>query len=600
MMTRSYAPILAAPILAALFLAPPALADSAAPFKPGANRPTPPLSPVTEEMLDDPADGAWLTHRGDRRGWGYSKLDQITRENVHRLRYVWSSAVDPQRPESNPLIHDGVMFLNQSGDVIQALDAATGERYWTYARALPEGLFRLSQVNRNIAIFGDKIFTGTADAHLVALDARTGEVVWDREIADHEGGHHYSGGPIIADGKVIAGISGCYLYAPGGCWVSAHDPDSGEEIWRVNTIEMPGDNPSDSWGGAPADRRFGGSVWVPPTYDAETGLLYVGVAVAIPWGRVQRAGQGDLLYTNSTLAVDVKTGEIRWYRQHLPNDNLDMDHAFERIVVTADVRPDPAAVRWINPDAAAGERDIIVGAFGKTGIVQAFDKASGEFLWARETVEQNVITELDLATGRQTQNPALANSRIGETVTMCPSFYGGKHWAAEAYNPTTGVLVVPLNNSCMNYTLKETKVNIGGYHFSADYSYAPVPGGSDQIGRLEAIDVSTGTTLWKHEQRAPFFNAALATAGGVVFTGGVDGVLKAFDDRSGEVLWRVKLNTGLESYPATYMVDGRQYLVVGTGGVVGFTQLTPEIERPHAGSIFVFALDDAGTGGPNR
>lgn len=560
----------------------------------GENRPAPETTAVTEEMLRAPAGADWLTHLGSREGWNYSTLRQIGRRNVSRLSYVWSFAVDARRSEVQPLVHGGVMYVNEGGDVIRALNAATGAVYWTYRHPNPEGLYHLAYVNRGVALYGDRVFVATSDAHLVALDARTGDVVWDREVADHASGFHYSGAPFIADGKLIAGMSGCYLTAPGGCWVSAHDPATGEEVWRVNTLQKSaaiGPVAEDTWGGVPDERRLGGSVWATPTYDADTNTIYAAPAVPIPWGRAQRPVQDKLLYTNATLAIDASSGEIRWFAQHSPNDNWDMDHMAERIVVDADVRPDPDHVRWINTSAGQGPRSIVVNALGKHAIVFAYDRLNGEFLWARETVHQNVVADVDLATGTQIADEDLILP-IGEAQLVCPHFTGGKQWPATSYNPRTGLIYLPLNNTCMNYSLNETMIRFGEHHRSATVTPAPVPEphATEMIGRLEAIDVSTGETRWRHDQRAPIFTSALTTASGLVFTGGVDGVFRALDARNGNELWSVQLNTSVQGFPTTFEVDGRQYLAVSTGGALNYNVLTPEIVQPQGATVYVFAL----------
>ena len=591
------ASLLSALLPAAVLLTPSAHADTAMTgARDGVNRSAPKTSPITEESLRKPAGENWLTHLGSREGWNYSTLDEVNRKNVKRLRYVWSISVNPRRSETQPLVNDGVMYLNEGADVIRALNAATGEVYWTYRHPNPDDLYHLAYVNRGVALYDDKVFIATSDAHLVALNARTGEVVWNREVADHELGFHYSGAPLIADGKVVAGMSGCYLTAPGGCWISAHDPETGEEAWRVKTLQQPeelGPVERDTWGDLPADQRFGGSVWVTPTYDPETNTIYAAPAVPVPWGRDQRPVQDRLLYTNSTLAIDAGNGEIRWFANHSPNENWDMDQMAERIVVDADVQPDPDHVRWINPSAENGERSIVINALGKNAIVFAYDRLDGEFLWARETVYQNVIEGVDLATGVQRANEDLIKP-VGENQVACPHFTGGKQWPATSYNPATGLMYLPLNNTCMNYRLDETTIRIGEHHRSATVSPAPVPGpdATDEIGRLEAIDVSTGETRWRHDQRAPIFTSALTTAGELVFAGGVDGMFRALDAKDGEELWSVKLDTSVQGFPTTFEVDGRQYIAVGSGGALNYEALTPEIVQPSGATLFVFALDN--------
>ncbi len=370
------------------------------------------LSPVTDEDLENPPDGEWLSHRRGYALLGYSPLGQINRDNVTELELVWAWAMNGRRTQVQPLVHDGVMFLNQSADIIQALDAASGDLLWSYDRELPDGLFRFAYANHNIAIYEDMIILATGDAHLVALDARTGQVRWDAEVADHFEGYGYSAGPIVADGRIIAPMSGCYMINEGGCWVSAHDPDDGSEIWRRITIAVPDEPGGKSWGGIPSTERYGGSVWMPPSYDPETRTLFVGTAVPIPWGRAQRAAGGDLLHTNSTLALDTVTGEIKWAQQHIPAGNFDMDTVFERHVVVAEARPDPAEVRWITDELPQQPLKMLFGMFGKSGIVRAMDAETGRLLWARETYYQNVVSDIDVTTGRADLNESLMAASV--------------------------------------------------------------------------------------------------------------------------------------------------------------------------------------------
>jgi len=570
-----------------------AVGDSVRVTASGVNRATPHLSPVTEAMLTDPPAGSWLTHRGNREAWGYSALEQIDRSNVQRLTVAWAWGIDPTRPQTQPLVHDGIMFVNGSRDVIEALDAATGEHIWTYRRDLPEDLYPLAFGNRNIALYSEAIIVATGDAHLVALAAETGAVLWDHEVADHTLGFQYTGGPIVADGKIIAPMSGCYNFAPGGCFVTAHDPETGAEIWRRYVNAREDEAGGDSWGDTPVAERYGGSVWMPPTYDAEAGILYVGTAVPVPWGRAQRPSEGDLLHTNSTLALDVDTGEILWNVQHMPNDNFDYDYPFERHVVDATVAPDPAAVRWINPELEAGLRKIVIGPWGKPAIIHAHDRLTGAFLWARETVYQDVILDIDTTTGRPTYNAALIHQTDTDTRRICPSYTGGRNWPSVSYSPQTNVLYMPLNNTCMDLDLKPVRFEVGRYHGSGRGVPAHAPG-SEYVGRLEAVDVTTGRTLFKHEQRAAIFGATLATAGGLVFYGDVAREFKALDDESGNVLWSIRLDSAIHGYPISYEVNGEQYIAISTGGAgLSFSTLTPEIAIPsHSATLWVFKLMD--------
>src|SRR3981081_2813166 len=294
--------------------------------------------PVTEAMLRNPAPGDWLNWRRTDNAWGFSPLNQINRQNVHQLQLAWSWAMDDTgAQEATPLVYDGVMYLPNPRGVIQALDAATGDLIWEYrpaqrpaAEAGGEGA---RGIQRNIAIYGDRIFGTTNDAHIVAVDARTGNLVWDTKVADSKLGYAYTSGPIVVRGKVIAGITGCTRYKEDVCFITGHDTATGKELWRTSTIARPGEPGGDTWGDLPLTFRAGGDAWIPGSYDAETNLVYWATAQAKTWARAAHGPDGDALYTNSTLALDPDTGEIKWHYQPLPGETQDMDEVFERILI---------------------------------------------------------------------------------------------------------------------------------------------------------------------------------------------------------------------------------------------------------------------------
>ena len=402
-------------------------------------------APVTEAMLLSPPDGEWLMWRRTYDHWGYSPLDQINESNVGTLRLAWAWTLEPGGfQETTPLVHDGVMFLPQTCDFVEALDARDGTLIWEYRRERVEHPTRQACANRNAALYGDHLILATHDAYLVALDAHTGEVIWEEQVGDWTIGHHFSGGPQIIKGQVVVGMSGCYIINT-GCWISAHDVETGEELWRTRTIPRQGEPGSETWGALPDEQRLGGSAWIAPSYDPELNLIYIGVAVPIPWGSVQRdTGDGDVLYTNSTLALNADSGEIEWYFQHLPGDDWDQDHPFERILVETEVAPDPDAVTWLNPDITPGRRKVVTGIPGKPGLVWTLDAATGDFLWARETNYQNVIVGVDVEGRRGIANPAIRPSAIEEETLVCPTLNGGGiNWQAVAYSPQTNALYAP-------------------------------------------------------------------------------------------------------------------------------------------------------------
>jgi alcohol dehydrogenase (cytochrome c) len=550
-------------------------------------------TPVTDAMLLDPPAGDWLMWRRTYGHWGYSPLSQIDTDNVGSLRLAWAWTMEGGLQETTPLVHDGVMFLPQACDFIEAVDARDGTLLWDYRRERVEHAATLACANRNATLYRDRLYIATHDAYLVALDARTGAVAWEKQVGDWTIGQHYSGGPMIIKGRVVAGMSGCY-YINTRCWLAAHDADTGEEIWRTYTIPGEGEPGSETWGDVPMEDRRGGSAWMPPSYDPELDLIYSGVGVPIQWGSAQRGTEdGAVLYTNSTIALDPDTGALVWYFQHLPGDEWDQDHPFERIVVETEVAPAADEVEWINPDLVPGERrKVITGLPGKPALVWTLDAATGDFLWARQTSYQNVIVGVDATNRRGIPNPALQYPAIGQELLVCPTLGGGGiNWQAVAYSPDTNALYAPSNNTCMTYALNPSEPGVGDYHDSATYRRVAVPASDGQVGLFTAIDARSGRTLWQRRQRAGFGGSVLATGGGLVFATDDARRFRAFDAGTGDVLWEQILNSSAGGFPVTYMVDGVQYVAIAAGGGPNARNLTPEIRQRSGGNmLFVFRL----------
>ena len=532
------------------------------------------VTPVTDTELQNPDPADWLHWRRTPDGWGYSPLDQITRANVGELRMVWSWAMERGRQETTPIVHDGVMYLASPANIVHALDAATGELRWEYRREFPDARGR-DRPNRNISIYGDKVFLNTADAHLVALDARTGEVVWDVEVADSAKGFTYTSGSIVVRGKVISGMSGCSRFWDDGCFVTAHDAETGRELWRTSTVARPGEAGGDTWGDLPMMFRGGGDTWITGTYDPELDLTYWGVAQAKPWAQASRGTDGDALFTSSTLALDPDTGEMRWYYQHLPGESHDMDEVFERILVDVDGRPS-------------------VFTMGKLGILWQLDRETGRFVRATDLGYQDLI-DVDVTTGRITFRPGKV-PQLNVELEFCPSHSGFKSWRAMAYSPETEAFYIPLTLNCQRaiYTEVERREGGGGDGQARRVNiHHPASGGN--LGEFVAMHRS-GEILWKHRQRTPFNSAALTTAGGLAFVGDWDRYANAYDVATGELLWQTRLPTSIQGFPMTYAVDGRQYVAIPVGNLAGSwttmpLTLTPEKRRPNTGNgLFVFAL----------
>lgn len=557
----------------------------------GQDNPIDNLTPVTDEMLANPADGDWLMWRRTYDGWGYSPLEEINKDNVGDLQLAWAWGMSPGgRTQETPLAHDGILYLQNSSHVIQALDGATGDLIWEYEYDLADGISPSGM--RSKAIYQDKLYIATRDAHLIALDAKTGQLVWDKQVANAAYGYSFSSGPIVADGVVVQGMTGCGSGQPGGCFITGHDAETGEELWRVNTIAR-GDTPEgNSWNGIPLEARHGGSAWISGSYDPDQNLIFAGVGQPYPWiaeisGLLPESSDpnvtNDALYTNSTLAIDPKTGELKWYHQYLPNDSLDLDYVYERMLVDLPFN---------------GEDRQMVVTTGKLGIIEAIDRVSGEWLWAEETVPQNVVQSIDPETGEKTFNPDTV-PHIGETTFNCPADPGGRAWQATAYSPRTQTLYLPTVEFCSNTTpnpLDPGEIYTGGG--MATFSRVPTPDSDGNIGQVRAINMVDQSEVWQYRQRPPVTSSTLPTAGGVVFVGSLDRKFMALDDETGDVLWTSPtLSNSLESFPISYEANGKQYVAVVTNWASGLgrlSSLTPEIRLPqdNPATLYVFALPE--------
>ena len=549
-------------------------------------------TPVTLEELADPPASDWLMWRGTPNNWGHSPLDQINKDNVDSLRLAWSWTMEPGKQETTPLVHDGIMFLPQACDFIEAVNATDGTPLWEYRRATVDHVAPLSCANRNGTLYKDQLIIATRDAYIVSLNATSGEVTWEQKIGDWTVGQHYSGGPQVFNGKVITGMSGCY-YINTSCWITAHDADTGDELWRTNTVPKIGEPNGESWGDVPNEQRRGGSAWMPASFDPELNLIFIGVAVPIPWGEIQRGTRGgDVLYTNSTLALDAETGEIQWYFQYIPAGNWDQDHPFERLIVETEVTPDADAVSWMNPNIASSDRrKVITGIPGKPGIVWTLDAATGDFLWATETNYQNIIVGVDVEGRKGITNPEIDITEIGQQKLVCPTTQGGINWNSVGYSPQTNSLYTPTNNTCMNFALRPVEPTVGLHHASARSSVDIGPEDTGQVGQFASIDVATGETRWTYKQRAGIGGSVLTTGGGLVFVSDDARRFRAFDADNGDILWEQVLNSTAGGFPVSYSVDGVQYIAIAAGEGVNYRRHTPEIRQRGGGNtLYVFRL----------
>ena len=533
---------------------------------------------VSDAELAEPAAEDWTYWRRSPNSHGYSPLDQINKDNVGNLTLAWVWGMAPGRSQPGPLIRNGIVYLPNFGNVVQALDGRDGTLLWEYQRTFPQG-GRSGGLLRTLAMWQDLIYVATTDAHLVALDARTGAVRWDIEVADEALGYSNTTGPIVADGIVINGISGCGRFYKESCFITGHDAGTGEELWRTYTVAQPGQPGDESWADLPLEFRGGVDVWMTGSWDPELELVFFGTAQAKPWMAASRGLSTDdaALYSNSTLAIDPQDGRLVWHRQHVPGESLDMDEAFEQVLI--DLFDEPYLMT-----------------IGKSGILWKLDRRTGEFRGLRETVYQNVFPEVNLETGQVRYRDDIRNMQIGEWLSVCPSTAGGHNWQSSAYHPPSRQLVIPLSQSCMEMSPRETTFEIGSGGNQGDRMWMEMPGTDGQFGKLGAYDVVSMEETWSVEQRAPYLTAGLATGGDLLFIGDYDRYVHAYDISSGEELWRTRLATSAQGFPATYSIDGEQYIAIPAGRDGGSPWrignfLAPEMISPNGhNALYVFKL----------
>jgi alcohol dehydrogenase (cytochrome c) len=539
------------------------------------------FTPVSDKDLASPPAQDWLTWRRSSDAHGFSPLSKVTRSNVARLRVAWSWTLPPGSAEAVPLVRDGTLFVQGFGDGVQALDAKTGDLLWQYSHTLEQGA--TANQKRGIALWGERLFIGTSDAHVVALDVHTGKVAWDTRVGDFKAREGLTGGPLLAAGRVMIGTTGTGVGAkPGGPQLVGLDAATGKELWRIGTIAKPGDAGGESWNGVPFLDRSGASVWTPASYDPATGLAYFGTGNTYdtaPLLKPQQPGMTrDALYTNSTIAVDPLTGKVAWYRQHFPNDQWDLDWAFERQLVDLPV--------------GGVKRHAVITA-GKIGIYDALDARTGEFLFSLDLGLQNIVTSIDPVTGEKHVDTSLYPGD-GKVKMTCPHAVGVKSYLPAAWSAKQGALFMPLNETCMD-AFPVPGGGKGAMNTGVNLGIRPRPDGDGNYGRLQALDLATGKPLWTTRMHAPVTSGVLATAGGVVFASTLDRVFHAYDARNGKELWQARLNDVSGSSPITYSVDGLQYVAITVGPgpqASSFDALVPELRNPpnRGAAVWVFSL----------
>jgi alcohol dehydrogenase (cytochrome c) len=535
--------------------------------------------PVTDAMLAHPKDGDWLMYRRNYQGWSHSPLAQVTTGNVKSLELAWSWAMnDGGASEVTPIVHDGVMFLSNVANTVQALDAKTGELIWE--NRIGPAPTRAYGATRSLALYGDKVFVPTTDAKLYALDARTGKIVWQTVIEDAKEGYSNTGGAIAIKGKILVGLTYCNRYETKHCFISAYDASTGKVAWRFKTIALKGEPGGDTWNNLPDEFRQGAETWIAGTYDPDLNTTYWGTAQSKPWTRASReSGAGATLYANSTLALDPDSGKLKWFYSHAPGENFDLDEVFERVLV----------------DHGAS-KDVLT--IGKVGILWKLNRVTGEYEDSAQTVFQNVFDTIDPKTGVPTYRKDVQAAKVGDWISSCPGPAGGHDWPATSYDPKTDLMLIPLHQSCvlMRAEPMEKKIGVGGD--AGSQRLFEMPGTDGNLGKMAAYNTRTMKAAWSFQQKAPFLTGVLTTDGGVAFVGDFDRRFRAIETATGKTLWQTRLPTSAQGHVISYAVDGKQYIAVesglGGGSPVGKpTTLMPGVHHPNNGNaILVFALPE--------
>lgn len=546
----------------------------------------PPYKTVTNARLKKPEAGNWLMYRGRYDSQGYSPLDQINAKNVAKLKPVWSFSTGMREAhQAPPIINGRYMFVTTPHNHLLALDAKTGDLLWRYERELPEDLFQMHPTNRGVALYGDYVYMATADAYLVALHARTGELVWEAEVEDYSSGYYMTLAPLAAEGKIMVGVSGGEFGIRG--FVAAFDAITGEPAWKTYTIPGPGEPGHESW---PGDtwKTGGVPVWITGAYDPELRLTYWGTGNGGPW--MGDARPGDNLYATSVIGLDIDSGEIRNHHQYHWNDSWDWDEVSAPLLL--DFKRDGKTIKGlVHP--------------GRNGYLWFLERRKDRinFVSAGPYVKQNVFKSIDPKTGRPEYHDE-RKPRTGRVTSYCPSSWGGKDWPPAAFNPDTRLIYIPANdNVCGLLKGQEAQYREGQLFLGAaleEFALELHPDARNYIGELQAWNVDTAKKVWSAKFKSHHWGPVLTTAGDLVFSGGTnDRYFRAFDARSGKVLWQHRTNSGVIGVPVSYQLDGKQYIAVQSGygvdaerqqALLNITRGTSKYV-PQGGVIWVFALE---------
>jgi alcohol dehydrogenase (cytochrome c) len=534
-------------------------------------------SAQTSEQL---VKGATDTANVLNYGMGYnlnrfSTLDQINKDTVKNLVPVWNySFADDRSEESQPLVYQGVIYVTTHAATM-AVDVKTGKQIWKTKVEYPPETPRVvccGIINRGVALFDGKVFRTTLDANVIALDAKTGKELWRQKAADIKEGYSMTVAPLVADGVVLTGMSGAEFGTRG--FIDGWDPATGKHLWRTHTIPSPDEPGGDTWKGD-TWKLGGGSTWITGSYDPELNTVYWGIGNPGPFNSAVRPG--DNLYTCSVLALDPKTGKIKWHYQFSPNNPFDYDSVAEMVLADMNIQGKPTKVLM---DA------------NRNGFFYVLDRTNGKLLAANPYVKVNWATGIDLKTGRPIETDVTRDAREGKKVTVFPSILGGKNWEPMSYNPQTGIAYANTLAFGGHYKSEPVTYKAGEWYLGMDLTDL-WEWGDGPRGHLKAIDPLTGKAKWEAPSDIPRFSGVLSTAGGIVFSGQLTGEFEAFDADNGKKLWQFQTGSGIEGQPVTWQQDGVQYVAVasGYGGVYSLFSGDERLAKvPTGGSLWVFAL----------
>jgi alcohol dehydrogenase (cytochrome c) len=532
------------------------------------------------QTADQLVKGATDTSNVLNYGMGYnlqrfSPLTQINRDNAKDLVPVWNySLADDHSEESQPLVYQGVIYVT-THNATMAVDAKTGKQIWKSKIEYPAETPRIvccGIINRGAAIQDGKLFRTTLDDNVIAIDMKTGKELWRQKAADIKEGYSMTVAPLVADGVVLTGVSGAEFGTRG--FIDGWDPESGKHLWRSYTIPNPDEPGGDTWKGD-TWKLGGGSTWITGSYDPELNTVYWGIGNPGPFDSAVRPV--DNLYTCSVLALDPKTGKIKWHYQFSPNNPFDYDSVAEMVLAEINVEGKPTKVLM---DA------------NRNGFFYVLDRSNGKLLAANPYVKVNWASGIDMKTGRPIETDVTRDAREGKKVVVYPSLLGGKNWEPMSFNPQTGLAYANTLVFGGHYKTEPVTYKAGEWYLGMDLSDLwDWPNGPR--GQLKAINPLTGKTKWEAPSDLPRFSGVLSTAGGIVFSGQLTGEFEAFDADSGKKLWQFQTGSGIEGQPVTWEQDGVQYVAV-TSGYGGVYSLFSGDERlaqvPAGGSLWVFAV----------